>query len=153
VCRDAASPAIVLGGHKCGVSLLSLVAAYRSIANGGSYVHPRIIQYAEFSDGRFQWFPRSPETQLVLEYQAIRDLQLALVDAGPLVKGGQQGGKTGTTRTGSLLVTYNDQIASAIWVGYGRPIAEADPKAVSATIAFERIMNRLLGHRSDLISI
>lgn len=148
-----ASPAIVLGGLKCGVSLLSLVAAYRSIADGASYVHPRIIQYVEFSDGSFQSFPRSGETQLVLEYQAIRDLQLALINAGPLVGGGKQAGKTGTTRTGSLLAAYNDQIASAIWVGYGRPIAEADPKAISATMAFERFMNELLGHQSDLISI
>ena len=148
-----ASPAIVLGGHKGGVNLLSLVAAYRAIANGGSYIHPRIIQYVEFGDGSFLSFSRSQETHLVREYQAIRDLQLALINAGPYVGRSKQAGKTGTTRTGSLLASYNDQIASAIWVGYGRPIAEGDPKAVGAAVVFERFMNRLLGHRSDLLSI
>jgi membrane peptidoglycan carboxypeptidase len=147
------SPAIVLGGHKGGVSLLSLVAAYRAIANGASYIHPRIIQHVEFGDGSFLWFPRSSETQLVREYETIRDLQLALLNAGPSLGGIKQAGKTGTTRTGSLLATYNDQIASVIWVGYERSIAEGDPKAVSATMAFERFMNKLLGHRSDLLSI
>lgn len=148
-----ASPAIVLGGHKGGINLLALVSAYRAIARGGSYVHPRIIQYIEFTDGSFQSFRRPRESQLVWEYQPIRDLQLALLNAGPLVGGIKQAGKTGTTRTGSLLVTYNDQIASAIWIGYKGSIAEGDPKAISATTAFERFMNRLLGHRSDLLSI
>ncbi len=148
-----ATPAIVLGGHKSGVSLLSLVAAYRAIANGASYIHPRIIQYIEFGDRSFQSFPRAREVLLVREYRAIRDLQLALVKAGPLVRGAKQAGKTGTTCTGSLLATYNDQIASVIWVGYGKPIAEGDPKAASATVAFRRFMNRLLGHQADLLSI
>lgn len=148
-----ASPAIVLGGHKGGVNLLALVAAYRAIASGGSYRHPRIIQYVEFNDGSFQSFHRSRESQLAWEYQPIRDLQLALLNAGPSVGGIKQAGKTGTTRTGSLLVAYNDQIASAIWVGYERSIAEGDPKAIRASTAFERLMNRLLGHRSDLLSI
>lgn len=148
-----ASPAIVLGGHKGGVSLLSLVAAYRAIANGAWYTHPRFIQYVEFRDGSFLSFPRSRESRLVSDFQAIHDLQLALVGAGPLVGGIKQAGKTGTTRTGSLLAGYNDQIASAIWVGYRKPIAEGNPKAVGATAVLERFMNRLLGHRSDLLSI
>ena len=62
-------------------------------------------------------------------------------------------GKTGTTRTGSLLASYNDEIASAIWMGYEKPIAEGDPKAVGAVAAFQRFMDKLLGHRSDLLSI
>lgn len=148
-----ASPAIVLGGHRGGVSLLSLVAAYRAVARGASYVHPRIIQYIEFSDGKFRWVPRSPEVQIVQEYQAMCDLQLALASAGPLVGRIKLAGKTGTTRTGSLLVAYDDQIASAIWVGYRKPIVEGDPKAISAAKAFERFMNSILGHRSDLFSI
>ena len=148
-----ASPAIVLGGQKGGVSLLALAAAYRAIASGASYVHPRIIQYVEFRDGSFQSFRRSQEMQLVREYQPICDLQSALLNAGPLVGGIKQAGKTGTTRTGSQIVTYDDQIASAIWIGYKGSIAEGDPKAISATTAFERFMNRLLGHRSDLLSI
>lgn len=147
------SPAIVLGGHKGGINLLSLVAAYRAIANGTSYIHPRIIKYVNFGDGSFLSFPMAQAVLLVREYQAIRDLQFALVSAGPLVKGTKQAGKTGTTRAGSLLATYNDQIASVIWVGYAKPIAEGDPKAVSATVVFKRFMNRLLGYRSDLLSI
>jgi penicillin-binding protein 1A len=154
LCADAqGSPAIVLGGHKSGVSLLSLIAAYRAIANGGLYMYPRFIQYAEFGDGSFTPFPRSRETRLVFEFNAIRDLQAALIGAGPVVRGIKYAGKTGTTRTGSLFVGYNDQIASAIWVGYGRPITEGDPKAVGAIATFERFMNKVLGHRSDLISI
>ena len=154
LCEDKqASPAIVLGAHRGGLSLISLVAAYRAIANGASYIHPRIIKYVEFNDGTFLPFPRAQETHLVREYRAIRDLQLALVSAGPLVRGTKQAGKTGTTRTGSLLATYDDKIAAAIWVGYKRPLAEGDPKAVGAIVVFERFMNKLLGHRSDLLSI
>lgn len=154
LCAGAqATPAIVLGGQKSGVSLLSLVAAYRAIANGASYIRPRIVQYIEFRDGSFMSFQRSQEMYLVRQYQAIRNLHLALLNAGPLVCGKKQAGKTGTTRTGNLLVSYNDQIASAIWVGYRKPITEGDLKAVGATTAFERFMNRLLGYRSDLLSI
>lgn len=150
---EQASPAIVLGGHKGGVSLLSLVAAYRAIANGGTYIRPRIIQYVEFNDGSFLPFPTSRGIQLVREFQAIRDLQLALVEAGPIVRGAKQAGKTGTTRTGSLLATYDDQIATAIWVEYEKPIPEGDPKAVSATQGFDRFMNKLLGYQQDLLLI
>lgn len=147
------SPAIVLGGHEGGVSLLSLVAAYRAIANGSSYIHPRILKYIEFSDGSFFSFHRSQETQLVREYKAIRDLQLALLNAGPYVGGTKQAGKTGSTRTGSLLASYNDKIATAIWIGYKKPIAEGDPKAVGAVSAFHRFMNRLRRGGPDLLSI
>ena len=80
---SSGTPAIVLGAHKGGVSLLSLVAAYRAIANGGSYLRPRIVQYAEFGDGSLQWFPRSVETRVTQGYQALKDLRLALDHAAP----------------------------------------------------------------------
>lgn len=148
-----ASPAIVLGAHTSGINLLSLVAAYRALANGGSYVRPRVVQYAEFKDGTATWLPRAPESCLVPEFQVLRDLQLALLGSGPLIQGIRHSGKTGTTRTGSLFAGYNDQVASAIWIGYGKPMQEGDPKAIGAVSVFERVMNRLLGHSGDLLSI
>jgi penicillin-binding protein 1A len=147
------SPAIVLGGHKGGVNLLALVSAYRAIARGGSYIHPRLIQYVEFADGQFHSFHRSQEVSLVIEYKPIWHLQQALLNAGTLIADIPVAGKTGTTRTGSLVVAYDDRIAAAIWVGYAKSLAEGDPKAVSATTAFQRLMNSLIGHRSDLLSI
>lgn len=146
-------PAIVLGGLRDGVNLLSLAAAYRAIANGAAYTYPRIVQYAEFTDGSFLSFPRSQEILLVNDYRVVRDLQFALRCAGPSIRGAKHAGKSGTTSAGSLLAAYNDQIASVIWVGYGRPMAEGDPKAIDATSTFERFMNMLLGHKSDLLSI
>ena len=148
-----ASPAIVLGGSKGGINLLALVSAYRAIARGGTYTSPRIIQYLEFDDGSHQFFRRSEEFEIIRQYKPILDIQKALLQAGPLIGGISLSGKTGTTRTGSLLVSYDDQIATAIWVGYRGSIAEGDPKATNATTAFERFMNKLLGHRSDLLSI
>ena len=147
------SPAIVLGGHRDGVNLLLLAAAYRAIANGTAYAYPRFIQYVEFGDGSFLSFPRSQEKILVGDYQAVCNLQFALRCSGPSVMGAKQPGKTGTTSTGNLLAAYNDQIASVIWVGYGKPMVEGDPKAIGAIGTFERFMNRWLGQRSDLLSI
>lgn len=154
LCAEShASPAIVLGAHKIGVSLLSLVAAYRAVATGGVYIHPRIIKYAELRDGSLLLSPRRAACGLVNEFQALRDLKLALLGAGPRVLGVKLAGKTGTTRTGSLFAGYNDDIAAAIWVGYRRVIRENDPKAIGAVSVFERVMNRLLGHSADLLSI
>lgn len=148
-----ASPAIVLGAHQGGVNLLSLAAAYRAIGYGSLYKYPRIIQYVEYADGSFLSFFRSQETNLVPEYQVLHDLRLALLNAGFLVGGTKQAGKTGTTRAGSLLASYNDEFASAIWLGYAKPMVEGDSKAVGAVEVFTRFMNRMLGHRSDLLAI
>ncbi|MDP3981390.1 MAG: penicillin-binding transpeptidase domain-containing protein, partial [Chlamydiota bacterium] len=147
------SPAIVLGGHQGGVSLLSLAAAYRSIANGSSYIYPRIINYIEFFDGSFFPFHRSQEKQLVHEYKAMSDLQLALLNACPSIGESKLSGKTGTTRKGSLFASYNDKIAAAIWIGYEKPIAEGNAKAIGAVSVYERFMNKLKSCGSDSLSI
>jgi len=147
------SPAIVLGGHRNGINLLTLASAYRAIARGGAYRCPRIVRYLEFSDGSHHFLPRADENQIVQEAKPLWDLQGALASAGSFLGSVPIAGKTGTTSTGSLFVGYNDQIASAIWVGYKGAMPEGDPKAINATTTFERFMNRLLGHRADLLSI
>jgi membrane peptidoglycan carboxypeptidase len=149
---NMASASIVLGGHKYGVNLLNLVAAYRSIAVGGNYARPRFLQYAELADGSLAWFPRAAVQPLVSDFRALRDLQRALLDAGPVIGALRYAGKTGTTRTGSLFAGYSDEVAAAIWIGYGKPAKEGDPKATGALGVFQRLMHRLVG-RSDLLSI
>lgn len=149
---NVASASIVLGGHKHGVNLLSLVAAYRSIGVGGNYVRPRILQYAELADGSLAWFPRARVQPLVCDFRSLRDLQRALLEAGPRIGASQYAGKTGTTRSGSLFAGYSDEVAAAIWIGYGKPVKEGDPKATGALGVFHRLMHRLVG-RSDLLSI
>jgi len=149
---NTASPSIVLGGHTQGVDLLRLVAAYRSLGTGGHYVRPRFVQYAEFADGTITWFPRGESRTLVEDFRALRDVQQALLRAGPLVGGVRYAGKTGTTRTGSLFAGYSDEVAAAIWIGYGKPMQEGDPKARGAIAVFQKFMTRLVG-RSDLLSI
>lgn len=151
--RQGASPAIVLGGLRRGITLLKIAAAYRAIASGGVYRRPRFVQYVELGDGSASWIERSPEHDLQLSFEVLANLKAALIGAGPLVLGSRLAGKTGTTRVGSLFAGYDDELATALWVGYNKPIPEGDPKSVRAISPFERFMNRYLGYKADFLSI
>ena len=150
--RGQASPALVLGGHRDGINLLSLASAYMAIARGCVYRRPRIIQYVQFFDGTFQPFPKSPDEVILKDYAVIRATQDALTYAGPALNGITLSGKTGTTSAGSIVAGYNDRIAAAIWVGYGKPMPEGDPKAIRATTALDRFLKKL-GYGARLLSI
>jgi membrane peptidoglycan carboxypeptidase len=143
--RTRPTPALILGGHRRGVSLVALAAAYRAVAVGGNYVRPRLVRHVEFANGRFEWMARRNPRVLAGGFTSIRDVQAALLAAGIEVEGHRIAGKTGSTRNGSLFAGYDNRIAATIWTGYTRIVGENDPKAIRSVAVFNQIVRRTSG--------
>ena len=97
-----ADPAIALGGLTYGVSPLEMASAYATLANGGVYVEPTIIQRIRDADGNVIW-EAAPKTNQALSpgvaYDATRVL-VANIQRGTGTGasiGRPAAGKTGTT--------------------------------------------------------
>jgi len=151
--RAEATPAIVLGAHRAGVSLAALANAYATVARHGVYLPYRLVRFVEFRDGTF-FSPSRTTGELVLrDYSAVSALRDALTECGTNCSGTVFSGKTGTTALGSLFAAYDDRLSYAIWVGYREPMPEGDPKAVSAVRVFESLVRRALGVPSGVLSI
>lgn len=150
------TPAVALGAIRGGTSLLKIALAYAAIANGGVAVTPRFVRLVRFRDGTW-WAPTPPGSAgrpPLAASDAIAALRSALRTAVPELAVLGYSGKTGTTRTGSLVAAYDDRMSLAMWVQHTAPQAEGDPKSISAIRVFERyIRERLLGHRRDVFAI
>jgi penicillin-binding protein 1A len=119
-----ADPAISLGGLKYGVSPLEMASAYATLANGGVYVEPTIIQRIRDADGNVIW-EAAPKTNQALSpgvaYDATRVL-MANVQSGTGTRaaiGRPAAGKTGTTTdwTDAWFVGYTPHLSTAVWMG------------------------------------
>jgi penicillin-binding protein 1A len=152
--EDDVTPAIVLGGTTRGVSLLSLISAYATIARGGVRVRPRFVRFVQYSDGSFLRIPVVQQDTLVIyDNSILLALRAALKRAGEVISSARFSGKTGTTKKGSLFVGYNQEVSLAIWIGYRTVQSEHRNKGVTSIDAIERIVQKLLGYRQDLFSI
>ncbi len=148
------TPAVALGAVHGGVSLVQVASAYATLANGGIAVPPRFVRLVRFRDGTWWTHPRSSQARPLASADTIAILQAALRTAAPELAALGFSGKTGTTRTGSLVAAYDDRISLAIWVRHTVPQTEGDLKSMSAIGVLERfIRESLLGHRRDLFSI
>jgi penicillin-binding protein 1A len=123
-----ADPAISLGGLKYGVSPLEMASAYATLANGGVYVEPTIIQRIRDADGNVIW-EAAPKTNQALSpgvaYDATRVL-MANVQSGTGTRaaiGRPAAGKTGTTTdwTDAWFVGYTPHLSTAVWMGTPMP--------------------------------
>lgn len=151
---DSITPAVVLGASKDGVTLLSLVSAYASIATNGLFKQARFIRYAQYSDNSVLHFPPNAESTVVIrDYANIVRLKEVLKRTESIFSAIGFSGKTGTTKKGSLFVGYNDKVSIAIWLGYQGVQNEHDKKGVSAIKATERFIQKALGYRHDLFTI
>jgi penicillin-binding protein 1A len=117
-------PAIALGGLTYGVSPLEMASAYATLANGGVYVEPTIIQRIRDADGNIIW-EAAPKTNQALSpgvaYDATRVL-MANVQSGTGTGaniGRPAAGKTGTTSdwTDAWFVGYTPNLSTAVWMG------------------------------------
>jgi penicillin-binding protein 1A len=117
-------PAIALGGLTYGVSPLEMASAYATLANGGVYIEPTIIERIRDSDGNVIW-EAQPKTGQVLSpgvaYDATRVL-IANIQSGTGTGasiGRAAAGKTGTTSdwTDAWFVGYTPNLSTAVWMG------------------------------------
>ena len=133
-----ADPAISLGGLKYGVSPLEMASAYATLANGGVYMEPTIIQRIRDADGNVIW-EAAPKTNQALSpgvaYDATRVL-IANIQSGTGTRasiGRPAAGKTGTTTdwTDAWFVGYTPHLSTAVWMG--DPDAQVPMKNVHGT--------------------
>jgi penicillin-binding protein 1A len=119
-----ADPAIALGGLTYGVSPLEMASAYATLANGGVYVEPTIIQRIRDADGNIIW-EAQPKTNQALSagvaYDATQVL-IANIQRGTGTRasiGRPAAGKTGTTSdwTDAWFVGYTPNLSTAVWMG------------------------------------
>jgi penicillin-binding protein 1A len=152
--RGKPTPAIALGAVHGGVSLIRLASAYSAIARNGVYIEPRFVRFIHYTDGSTWWPQASSENVVVSAYPVVSQLRMILAAALPQLAPLGFVGKTGTTRTGSLVAVYNDAVSVAIWLSHRSSRSELDTKSVSALKVFERLIAEvLLGHGKDPFSI
>jgi penicillin-binding protein 1A len=123
-------PSLALGTSE--VSLLEMVSAYATIANGGIYNQPVIITHIEDPRGRVIYEARPRQRRAISEETALRvnDMMRDVVDRGT----GQRirttfgiredlSGKTGTTQ-GNMdgwFVGMHPELVAGSWVGFDDP--------------------------------
>ena len=106
------------------VPVIDLVAAYRTIAEGGQFREPTVVTSVRSNDDVL-WAPSSTTVQ-VLDPTVWGDVDLALGEVVAVGTGRQAdpgfpvAGKTGTARdlTDAWFVGYTDDLVVAVWVGF-----------------------------------
>lgn len=118
---------LVLGGLTYGVTNEELTAAYASIANGGTYVKPKLYTKVVDHDGNVILDNTEEVTRQVLSEQTAYLLTSAMIDT---VLGGTAGavnfgnmaiaGKTGTTSDDNdvWFAGYTPYYTASVWSGY-----------------------------------
>jgi penicillin-binding protein 1A len=123
-------PALALGAGA--VTPLELTAAYAPFGNGGTRVHPYLVERVEDQFGRVIWsHPRGVGVKVLEETDAflITSLLQGVVDRGtgrPVRDAGIRGpvaGKTGTTNEGTdvWFVGYTPTLVASVWFGADDP--------------------------------
>jgi penicillin-binding protein 1A len=153
--RGTGTPAIALGAVGGGVPLIRIAAAYSALARNGVYIEPRFVRFIHYADGS-TWWPQASirKNVVVADYAVVFQLNAILAAALPQLAPSGFVGKTGTTRTASLVAAYDDAVSVAIWLTHNSPRGENDTKSVSALKALERMIAEVfLGHSKDAFSI
>lgn len=120
--------AAALGGLTNGVSNLELTAAYASIANGGTYIKPRLYTKVVDNDGNVVLDNQPETTQVISEQNAwlLIDCMKDVVNgaggtgAPARIQGMTTAGKTGTTSENRdvWFEGMTPYYTAGIWVGY-----------------------------------
>lgn len=119
-------PSLALGAAD--TNLLSLVAAYGALANGGIYVAPRIYLSAIYSSGEIAAQSPVEESRLVDEgpVYVLTNILQGAIDRGTghvireLGFAGEAAGKTGTSNDtrDAWFIGFTPKIAAGVWVGF-----------------------------------
>jgi penicillin-binding protein 1A len=124
-------PVLSLALGTSSVTLREMVAAYGTIANGGSFIEPMIVSRVEDRDGRIlEEFQPAPDAVPAMPRQ--RALELVNVMRGVVDEGtgaairqryvtqADVAGKTGTTQenTDGWFILMHRQLVAGAWVGF-----------------------------------
>lgn len=123
---DIAQP-LALGGITDGVTNEELNAAYACIANGGTYIKPKLYTKVLDHDGNIILDNTMPQSKQVIKESTAFLLTSAMVDVVTVGTGGAVNfggmaiaGKTGTTTASNdvWFVGYTPYYTAAVWAGY-----------------------------------
>jgi penicillin-binding protein 1A len=119
-------PAVALGGLTHGVSPLEMAAAYATIADGGTYRRPYLVERVRDARGATV-LERSGAGEQVLDRRiaaAVLDMLRGVVERGTgaaaRIPGWEVAGKTGTTQgsADAWFVGATEPLVTAVWVGH-----------------------------------
>jgi penicillin-binding protein 1A len=124
-------PVLSLALGTSSVTLREMVAAYATIANGGHFIEPIIVNRVEDRDGRVlqEFLPVREEVPAMPRRQALElvNVMRGVVDEGTgaairqrYVPRADVAGKTGTTQenTDGWFILMHPQLVAGAWVGY-----------------------------------
>ena len=151
VYTDANLPT-ALGGLTYGVTPYELTGAYAAIANGGTYVTPKLYTRVTDSDGNVILDNTNPATRQVIKETTAFLLTSAMQDVVTSGTGGRVNfggmaiaGKTGTTTgpTDAWFVGYTPYYTAATWTGYDNNVdLNSAEDGVSKTL-WRKVMKRV----------
>lgn len=120
----APHPSLALGAVE--VSLLELVSAYASFANGGMQIFPHIIVSVNDARGRILYQRQASSVHRILDTETLdqlNGLMRAAVETGTgraaALPGQRVYGKTGTSQNwrDAWFIGYTDRLVVGVWVG------------------------------------
>jgi len=143
---------LALGGLTYGVTPYELTGAYAAIANGGTYVTPKLYTRVTDSDGNVILDNTNPATRQVIKETTAFLLTSAMQDVVTSGTGGRVNfggmaiaGKTGTTTgpTDAWFVGYTPYYTAATWTGYDNNVdLNSAEDGVSKTL-WRKVMKRV----------
>jgi len=143
---------LALGGITNGVLNYELNAAYASIANGGTYVEPKLYTKILDSDGNIILDNSAPVTRTTVSAQTAYLLTSAMQDCVNIgtgtrakFKGMSIAGKTGTTSAGKdvWFTGYTPYYTATCWAGYDNNVELSDEEQRLPQLMFKRVMERV----------
>lgn len=147
------NPSIILGSTRNGVSLLSLAAAYATIARNGIYIEPKFVKAATVNDNKNLFTLNNKKIIGLFDYKSTSLVKYALSNSGRRFGDIFVSGKTGTTKNGVLFAGYNTDVSIAIWFGLENQIPEIVSKDRLILNAVESFFNNSLGYKNNLLVI
>ena len=147
---------IALGGLTYGASPYELNAAYAAIANGGTYIEPRLYTRVTDADGNVILDHTVPETRQVIKETTAFLLTDAMVDVVTMGTGRKCNfgnmaiaGKTGTSSDykDAWFAGYTPYYTATTWVGYDNSISmstsDSNDETAVSKILWRSIMERI----------
>ena len=150
--KSDVNQSLALGGLTYGVTPHELTGAYAAIANGGTYVTPKLYTRVTDSDGNVILDNTNPATRQVIKETTAFLLTSAMQDVVTSGTGGRVNfggmaiaGKTGTTTgpTDAWFVGYTPYYTAATWTGYDNNVdLNSAEDGVSKTL-WRKVMKRV----------
>ncbi|MCM1049784.1 MAG: transglycosylase domain-containing protein [Clostridiales bacterium] len=145
---------LALGGITHGVTNEELTAAYACIANGGTYIKPRLYTKVLDHDGNVILDNTTPQTRQVLKETTAFLLTDAMVDVVTAAGGTGRAvnfndmaiaGKTGTTTNSKdvWFVGYTPYYTAATWTGYDNNIKLSKTEDDLAKALWKAVMSKI----------